>query len=387
MLPTSPVRRPHVPALDGLRGLAILMVFLHHTIVFPDSGYNFAVGAVQFGRFGVDLFFCLSGFLITGILVAAKGHDNYFRNFYARRALRIFPLYYTYLFVYWLLVVHLHVVRFGSEKIALTAHDLHWAWFYGTNLLIARQWHFSHASSIGHFWTLAIEEQFYLFWPLIVFWLSPRRLLHMASLAVIGSLILRVVLHSHGIPELVIRTSTICRLDTFALGGAAALLLDSEAFRQRARRLVVPAMIPLLLAGSVLFYTSEPLFVGIGFTSLALFSTLLIITVVIFADSSKTSFLRTKSMRLLGKYSYAIYIFHVPIQKIMMHKLPLARIAARTHSIFLPILLDVFVVAVVTLLVAMTSWNLLEKRALAYKRFFPEPNSRLGKLPSIEMSA
>ena len=273
MQPISPVKRPHVPALDGLRGLAILMVFLHHTVVFPDTGFVFGRNFVQFGRLGVDLFFCLSGFLITGILLAAKGDQYYFRNFYARRALRIFPLYYTYLALYWLLVVHFQLLKFGSEKISIAAHDLHWAWFYGTNILIAKYRHFTTAS-FGHFWTLAIEEQFYFVWPFLIFWLSRRKILGVAIAVVFGSLLLRVALQAQGIPEVVIRTSTLCRLDTFALGGVAALALESENLRAKFARASVWAMPPLLVLSAALFYLSQGFFVTIGFTTLALFFTL-----------------------------------------------------------------------------------------------------------------
>ena len=125
----------------------------------------------------MDLFFVLSGFLITGILFQAKGLDHYFRNFYARRALRIFPLYYFFLILYYLFVVKFQVVRFGADKMAIAGQDLHWAWFYATTPLeIAWRGSFVTAS-LNQFWTLSVEEHFYFIWPLLVYCLSRRGLL------------------------------------------------------------------------------------------------------------------------------------------------------------------------------------------------------------------
>jgi hypothetical protein len=154
-------KRSHDPALDGLRGVALIMVFLLHTIILPEGTFRIFKDVIELGRLGVDLFFCLSGFLITGILYAAKNDAHYFRNFYARRALRIFPLYYFFLVLYYFLVVHWHVVHIGAAKTAEAAADLHWLWFYGTNLRIAETGTFI-TSSLNHFWTLAVEEHFYL---------------------------------------------------------------------------------------------------------------------------------------------------------------------------------------------------------------------------------
>src|ERR1700677_2473843 len=171
----------HIPALDGVRGVAILLVLINHFSPEKDYGNTLAKifqPVTNSMTVGVDLFFVLSGFLITGILLRSRSSNRYFRNFYSRRALRIFPLYY---FVLILLAIGLHVIP--SWRNLTTLRDAWpWYWFYGTNYLICQTGFtfLDHAQvSLGHFWSLAVEEHFYLFWPLMVWLLSDRALLRL----------------------------------------------------------------------------------------------------------------------------------------------------------------------------------------------------------------
>src|SRR5205823_1934832 len=132
-----------------------------------------AVVLVEPGWSGVDLFFVLSGFLITGILCDAKGRDGYFRNFFTRRILRIFPLYYGFLGVVFLLLPR--VTPFGRHLAALLHYQV-WYWTYLLNVLISlRGW--PPVADFNHFWLLAVEDQFYLVWPFVVYMLGRRALL------------------------------------------------------------------------------------------------------------------------------------------------------------------------------------------------------------------
>jgi len=166
----------HVPALDGLRGLAILLVLARHTAneLQPGRGLDVAVKRVlQVGWSGVDLFFVLSGFLITGILLDARGGRHYFRNFYMRRSLRIFPVYYGSLFVTFAVLPFF----VATPLFAVLQRNQLWYWTYLVNVLSPLTGGTGTPYNTAHLWSLAVEEQFYLLWPAVVWVSGPRRLL------------------------------------------------------------------------------------------------------------------------------------------------------------------------------------------------------------------
>jgi peptidoglycan/LPS O-acetylase OafA/YrhL len=145
----------HIPALDGIRGVAVLMVMLFH--ICPglfraeDSLFKVVRRMAYIGQLGVDLFFVLSGFLITGILLRSKGSVGYFRNFYIRRILRIFPLYYGFLLVFFFLIPP----PYGTAGVPATGQA--WYWFFGQN--IASTFTQTGTGGPGHFWSLAVEDR------------------------------------------------------------------------------------------------------------------------------------------------------------------------------------------------------------------------------------
>src|SRR5208282_3024374 len=174
--PTAIVGRK-LQSLDGLRATAIILVFFCHTkhlipLVNPFTFYlSWYAGQ---GWMGVDLFFVLSGFLITGILLDTQQASNYFAGFYARRVLRIFPLYYLVLTTVIILGNLIHSPRVTAT---LPLPEDRWLYFcYMTNWLglWKGHWGTNYVNYLAHFWSLAVEEQFYLVWPLIV-WLVRSR--------------------------------------------------------------------------------------------------------------------------------------------------------------------------------------------------------------------
>ncbi|MGD0541558.1 MAG: acyltransferase, partial [Tepidisphaeraceae bacterium] len=205
----------HLTALDGVRGLAVLMVMSFHFLqreTFPSSRVvNLLQSISRVGQTGVDLFFVLSGFLITGILLHAKQSPAFFRNFYARRALRIFPLAYGALLVVYVVLPLAGLTAWTSWKQQL------WFWLYASNLHAT--FSTQDIGGPGHFWSLAVEEQFYLTWPTVV-WLCNRRSLYGACIGcLIISLAARLVLIKL---DYTVFDFTLCRLDALAMGAILA---------------------------------------------------------------------------------------------------------------------------------------------------------------------
>ncbi len=192
----------HLPALDGLRGIAVMMVMVHHlflTKVYPVP--ERVEMLVHSGWMGVDLFFVLSGFLITGILLDAKHGPHRFINFYMRRVLRIFPLYYGVLAFFLIFLPLLSVMLGGgpsflrsmvAELDPIRVHQ--WRlWLYLQNF--GGSW-----KLFNHFWSLAVEEHFYLFWPAVIFFTSERGALRACCVAVVVAICCRLLWLKYDIP-------------------------------------------------------------------------------------------------------------------------------------------------------------------------------------------
>ncbi len=177
----------YIPALDGLRGLAILAVFFHH---YGAGGIDSSAAAVRWiatvcglGWSGVDLFFVLSGFLITGILYDTRNDPAYYRKFYARRTLRIFPIYYLFAAIA-LLIVPLSAWHKG---------DIFFLVYLGYPAALTWPALVSVLIRITHLWSLSVEEQFYMLWPWLICRLrTPSRILILRAAAIVASLVLRI---------------------------------------------------------------------------------------------------------------------------------------------------------------------------------------------------
>jgi peptidoglycan/LPS O-acetylase OafA/YrhL len=300
-----------VPELDGVRAIAISMVLLTHALF----GYANPPGAlasvpkpviqvINHGWLGVDLFFMLSGFLITGILLEARERPNYFRNFYARRVLRIMPLYFSVIFVWAVFYSH-----YGSYFILSSV--------FGANL--SSLLHIPEPHGPGVLWSLAVEEHFYLVWPLIVLLLS-RRSLFIASAAIfVLSPVLRGVFAARGMDPNVIYMLSWFRFDGLAAGAMIAMWVRSPyADRSSARRIsaaLVAAMLAITVFGARfgVLETHSVLAAALRYTQAYLgFGSLFVLTVA-YRGTRLTAPLRWPAMRLIGTLSYCLYLIHLSI--------------------------------------------------------------------------
>jgi peptidoglycan/LPS O-acetylase OafA/YrhL len=313
----APAQPKHVPELDGVRGVAILGVMVLH-FVGGLNAQNFAERALvklsTYGVWGVDLFFVLSGFLITGILHDAKGSPHYFRNFYARRTLRIFPLYYAVLLI--LMLLPAAALADWFPGLGETQRVQGYLWTYLTNFYIGSTGGFT-VPYVSHFWSLAVEEHFYLFWPFVIGTLSLSAGKRMCLLLSSVALALRIAV-SWSTPEaLQAVVWTPCRLDALCCGAWFALALRTPGQREHiqswCRRLVPGAglFIVLLSGFHALSVQADAVVLPLRGSALALWFGACIVALTSEATPRvvRQAF-RGSWLVVLGKYSYGLYVFH-----------------------------------------------------------------------------
>jgi peptidoglycan/LPS O-acetylase OafA/YrhL len=374
--------RPHqrFPALDGIRGLAILLVMLHHffQLYEPERVFIDVVffGLASSGWFGVDLFFVLSGFLITGILYDSKGSERYFLNFYARRTLRIFPLYYAALVLFFVVFPQIpHPL--ANAYVADSAPDQLWFWTYLTNFKIAANGAWYDALVPNVFWSLAIEEQFYLIWPLVVLLCHRKTLIGVCIGLITMAIAVRLAFTLNGAEPLTTFVITPARMDCLAVGALLALVVRGDL---GAARRTLLAKRSCLLLGAVLLalavpgrglHWETPLNHTLGLTLVALFFGALLIWTY---GSDKEAWIRvvfeSRVMRMAGKYSYSMYIFHGPAGTFIktFYDPPTAPLIF--GSALPRTLLYAILAGLVTLGIAWITWNVLEKRMLSFQSRF-----------------
>ncbi len=373
----------HIPGLDGVRGISILAVIIAHVFerVPPGHGIENAVYRIgNTGWVGVDLFFVLSGFLITGILIDQRGSIGYFRTFYARRILRIVPAYVAFLlFSMWLAPL----IGATSQDVARELRDTQgWYWAYLSNV-----WDILHPfpreGIPSHLWSLAIEEQFYLFWPLVVACVAPRTLPSITIACIVAAEICRIVVLAAGGESYVNYHLLPTRMDTIAVGAFLACAVRDPALLRgflKVRPLVLGLAVALEAVSAFLNTRSggsgavTQLF---GFPAIALLSGLLVFLVI-----QSQSLLTSRTLRFLGRYSYGMYIWHFVVLHVLMDRTKLLA-PRRIGGSYLPYdALAIAEVLVGTVLVALVSWYVIEKPFLRLKRFVPydaHPGTAVGE--------
>lgn len=370
----------HIPVLDGIRGLAILMVLIAHfngeailKEYFPLVGPVLTKLALT-GLMGVDLFFILSGFLITGILVDAKGSEGFFSNFFARRVLRIFPLYYGVLFVlFWILPTFISFDAAARD----VADNQWWLWTYLSNFPSAPHWDQSEFFHLGHFWSLAVEEHFYLVWPFIVYSASSRQLKRIC-LAWIG-ISIAAGLSSYftgGELSRFLRWSTLSLSGGLTLGAYCALVAREKIGLVKlvpfAKNMVIPFAIVFLILGMVP-RSIHPNLVNLlmHYVSWVFFVSMLIL---VLNSSDKNIISRifcSKPMIYLGKLSYGLYVYHGILRPVFETYFDRGLLIEMVGSPFLGIFLYFGLSIGFSFLMAWLSWHLYEKHFLKLKKFFP----------------
>lgn len=339
--------------LDALRAFAAIGVIFAHffsIIRVPDFVWFAKVSAL--GNTGVSLFFVLSGFVITRILLQPQVKNDYFKSFYMRRVLRIFPLYYFALIVY-------YVIQYGvgiTSDIPPFDEQIFY-YTYLQNFATTFNWA---AEGPGHFWSLAVEEHFYLFWPALVYVAMKGRLqilLLMCLGLIVGVHVLRYIMLTKGYE---INVFTFTRLDQLVMGGVIAIA-EVRGFIQKKN---FPYFVGILLLGligvvileSIPFVLAKELF---KHTAFGIFYAGIIVCCSVIDDSNPISkFLQIQPLQFLGKISYGIYVWHVLSIRLV------------DHYFSLPVSITFVLVLFLTFILSWLSYKLLEQPFLKLKTRF-----------------
>ena len=314
---------PFYPALDGLRAIAFLMVFASHYVTLVSNS-----PILKWGWVGVDLFFVLSGFLITGILFDALEKPRYFQNFYIRRALRIFPLFYAVWIFFLLATPFLHILwtRYNFLMMAYLGNFVIPGGVAGHhfNPTYLAYYPARHPGEVryflfGHLWSLCIEEQFYLIWPAVVFYCRSRKsLLRICLFVIVLSPLARAACLHKLLPG-TLYVSTFFRLDTLLVGAAVALWLRGPSpSTQTMMRMANTALVSLPLVLALILVLSHhpsasgatnPVLSTIGYTFIA-FIAAAVLLLAINPQTTIARFLRWRPLSSLGRISYGMYLLH-----------------------------------------------------------------------------
>lgn len=344
--------RVRIPALDGIRGIAILLVFAYH---YGAGGIHDSSRLVRvlaticgFGWCGVDLFFVLSGFLITGILYDTRDDPGYYKKFYARRALRIFPVY--YLFVAMLFVIG-HGWKLG-----------HISFLFYVGYPVAFIWPslIQIPFRITHLWSLALEEQFYMVWPWLV--KKLRNPLKACLIAIATAPLLRLAFVA-GNQDVWAYGFLLCRMDALAMGSVVALLIRNG-WKHRLQKCAPLALFVSSTTMAIIFacrHTTnhyDTVVTTLGFSLTAIACGALLIVALVYEKIFSLA-----GLRLFGRYSYGMYLFHFPLTALFE---PLKR---HLSIFYVPFCL------LVNLAVAAASFHFFEQPIMKLKKKFSYPVS------------
>jgi len=363
-------RAVFMPQLDVLRAFAVLAVFLHHLL---DSDYLPEFLRLNWGFYGVRLFFVLSGFLITGILVRARDSAgealpermHAIRQFFVRRFLRIFPLYYLVIFTGLILGVEVFRENFWS---LLT---------YTFNFKLVSQGWFP--NSIAHLWSLAIEEQFYIFWPWVVLFVSKRRLPWWTFAMIVSAPLFRLVAMSTNMSPIGYYIATPACLDSLGIGAMLAVVSNGGPaplhVRRALNRYVLPAAIIAAFAvKNLVFPGVKHVDVVVSDTLFAVMSCWLIAGASVGFSGPLSGVFRSRVLLYLGRIAYGLYVYHLLIE-VPVHRAGrmLGLEWQRGEPLFF------LIASILTVLIASLSWHHFERPINEFKKHFEYTRDAQGK--------
>jgi peptidoglycan/LPS O-acetylase OafA/YrhL len=357
-----------VPELDGFRACAVLMVLVHHLFYWWKTPALARLPhliriPIEQGWRGVDLFFVLSGFLITGILLDSKDNEHYFRNFYSRRVLRIVPLYLTCIIL----------MYFGYRKSAP---------YFVLSLLYLANFAYYFRVGVPHgpgvFWSLAVEEHFYLVWPFAVRLFHRFWLLVLILVIVVGSPILRgVCAHAGMDPEQQIYTYSFFRLDALAMGGFLALWARSRYYNRTSAWTIAGVLVGITLLVTLfgrpygIMNTKSVAATALHYSQVAFIFAMFLVLALANQGSIFTALLRTRAARITADLSYCIYLIHLTIGDFYYRILNALRFNDVSRlGVAGSISLRIAVVGTITFGLAALSKRFLEDPFLRLKQYF-----------------
>jgi len=371
-----------IEVLDGVRGLAILLVmFYHFSIPFQHhiktNNIDILLAKIlQTGWVGVDLFFVMSGFLITSILLQTRVTTSYFKNFYVRRVLRIFPLFYAVLLI---LIIILPSMFIYMEKSTLVMQENSlWFWTYLVNFKIASIGSFSGFQG-GYMWSLAIEEQFYLIWPIIVF-CYHKNIARLSMIIIVLSIILRIILmHCYGFSATSVYVLPFTHIEGLLFGACLSVIYKNGSLNKVYSAVFYPALVISL--GVLLFVLIEyKRFVFydyytamFGLFSVAILAALLVLKLLLALEQeNKVIIVNIFESRVLNKFGglcYGLYLFHHPIGVIVNKLIPIDTFTFMGSS-FPTLFIIIILSSTSSYFVAYYSYLLFEKPFLKLKKYF-----------------
>lgn len=359
------------PEIDVLRFLAFSGVFAHHALpqtpesyrMLPPEVANWVVATVYACGWGVDLFFALSSYLITELLIREQLRAQYIdvRSFYIRRALRIWPLYYSFLSFTLLAVPKL----IPSEHLSVP-HRIGFT-FFGANWTVARYgWPPSVASPL---WSVSIEEQFYLVWPVVIKYVGIQYISHVAVAMVMTALLVRVTLVQAGVAHPGIYANGLARLDPIAAGALLAVALHGNSPHIAASQRILLILLAITTLVVVTRYGALDGRRSLVSYPVVTLSSILIIYAFLHDETAVPAWLRNKLLIQLGRMSYGLYVFH---------QFSLAYVRPFVGSIDRPAKLAAYMGSGLglTTLLAVISYRWIERPFLALKERFTVVRSR-----------